>query len=153
MVLAQTPEKDRKQYQRQYRKDLEAIANHIMETPDKRIPDNVRQAMDTPEWPKWQEAINKEINALYRTDSLEKVTVLPTGVKAIQCRWVFKIKPMNAQEPEIYIEGKTGCKRCHSKVWSRLLRHFRSSSKDDESKNTSSTSSQEQFKTHKAGRF
>ena len=100
--LAQTPEKDRKQYQRQYRKDLEAIANHIMETPDKRIPDNVRQAMDTPEWPKWQEAINKEINALYRTDSLEKVTVLPAGVKAIQCRWVFKIKPMNAQEPEIY---------------------------------------------------
>ena len=27
---------------------------------------------------------------------------LPAGHQAIKCRWVFKIKPANEQEPEIY---------------------------------------------------
>ena len=103
--LSQTPKKERKKYLRKHRKDLEAIANQIIQEqqqPNKIIPPSVKAAMEGSEWPRWNEAIQKEINALYRTNAIEEVNTLPFGVKAIQCRWVFKIKPANAQEPEIY---------------------------------------------------
>jgi hypothetical protein len=52
--------------------------------------------------PLWREAMNKEKDAITRTESMEHVSTLPGGQKAIKCKWIFKIKPANAQEPEIY---------------------------------------------------
>ena len=42
------------------------------------------------------------MDAIKRTGSMNHVSDLPPGHQAIKCRWVFKIKPKNAQEPEIY---------------------------------------------------
>ena len=66
------------------------------------IPANFDQAMLVPEAPKWKEAIDKELGAVKRTGSMVYVKDLPAGHQAIKCRWVFKIKPANEQEPEIY---------------------------------------------------
>lgn len=98
--LAQTPPRSRKPNLRMHHKDLEAIANAIIQGTT--VPQCYREAMQSPEWPRWKQAIEKEIAALRRTKSLEQVNQLPPGVKAIKCRWVFKIKPPNKQEPEIY---------------------------------------------------
>ena len=49
-------------------------------------------------------AILKEVQALLDKETFEEVHQLPTGKKALQCRWVFKIKPANAHEPQIYKE-------------------------------------------------
>jgi hypothetical protein len=92
--------KERQKYARNYREDLESIANNIIS--GKVVPNAYKDAMASEEWPKWKAAIDKEIAALYRTNALEKVRRLPQGVKGIRCRWVFKIKPANKQEPEIY---------------------------------------------------
>ena len=105
--MAQTPKK-RKQYSRVYRKDLEQVVNNVFNynvtnnNNFKTIPQTIEEAQTLPEWPKWRKAIEKEIGAIYRTGSFIKVNNVPTGAKAIQCRWVFKIKPANEQEPEIY---------------------------------------------------
>ncbi|MCO5595932.1 hypothetical protein L7F22_049983 [Adiantum nelumboides] len=40
---------------------------------------------------KWQEAINKELNALYGNETWELVP-LPKGKKPIACRWFYKVK-------------------------------------------------------------
>ena len=80
--------------------DLEGIANAI--AAGKPIPQSYQQAQMSPQWPKWKEAITKEIAAIRKAETLEHIQQLPAGAKAIRCRWVFKIKPENAQEPEIY---------------------------------------------------
>ncbi|MCO5552399.1 hypothetical protein L7F22_005910 [Adiantum nelumboides] len=40
---------------------------------------------------KWQEAMNKEMDALYDNETWE-LAPLPKGKKPIGCRWVYKIK-------------------------------------------------------------
>jgi transposase InsO family protein len=98
--LANTPPPPRHKGQRISRMDFEAIANAIVS--GRPVPKSYAHAMSSPEWSKWRVAIDKEIAALHKTESLERVDFLPQGSHAIRCRWVFKIKPENAQEPEIY---------------------------------------------------
>ena len=98
--LAQTPQKERKTHRRVYKNsELEALANLILndelDQQSKPIPQELEDAKQSPDWPKWEEAILKEVGALYRTKTLQKIEKLPAGVKAIKCRWVFKIKPPN----------------------------------------------------------
>lgn len=98
--LANTPKQAHRRSQRINRMDLEAIANALVS--GRPVPKSYTHAMVSPEWPKWKVAIEKEVAAIHRTGSLEHVDFLPQGSHAIRCRWVFKIKPETAQEPEIY---------------------------------------------------
>ena len=103
--LAQTPKK-RKPYIRAYRKDLEDFALSIMKGNQdldkmfRKTPQSVEEAKKLAEWPQWKKAIETEIEAIKRTGSMEQITNPPPGIKPIRCRWVFKIKPANEQEPE-----------------------------------------------------
>ena len=104
--LAQTPPKQRKPYIRAYRRDLEEFANSVMTNDPnlnkwfRKTPQTVEEAKQLAEWPHWKKAIETEIEAIKRTGSMEQVTNPPPGIKPIRCRWVFKIKPANEQEPE-----------------------------------------------------
>ena len=54
-------------------------------------PRNVPEAMRSPAWPKWKEAMEEEHTALaaHRTWKLEKP---PPGANIVGCRWVFRLK-------------------------------------------------------------
>jgi transposase InsO family protein len=79
---------------------LAVIANSLLyEVP---IPKSYAAAMMSPEAKKWMEAIKKEVEALIRKGTFEEVAVLPGGKTALRCRWLFKVKPATAHEPEIY---------------------------------------------------
>ena len=54
-------------------------------------PRDVEEARRSPDWPRWKEAIEEELNALkeYGTWRVEKA---PDGVNIVGCRWVFRVK-------------------------------------------------------------
>ncbi|SPC63291.1 uncharacterized protein UHOD_12086 [Ustilago sp. UG-2017b] len=54
-------------------------------------PTTVPQAKASPNWPKWEEAINIELDSLVNTSTWTIVN-LPQGRKPISARWVFKTK-------------------------------------------------------------
>ena len=47
-----------------------------------------REAIESPEREKWQEAMNSEINSLNDNESCELVD-LPKGRKVLPCKWFF----------------------------------------------------------------
>jgi len=57
-------------------------------------PMNVKEARQTPEWPKWIESIKKEFKALKDMDCFEMVprSSIPKNKRPIKTRFVFKIK-------------------------------------------------------------
>ena len=65
---------------------MEAV---LTETPDN--PKTLAQARSHPDWPKWQEAMDCEINTLEKAGTW--ITILkPTGKNIVGSKWVFRIK-------------------------------------------------------------
>jgi len=60
-------------------------------TPEPVEPQSVEEAMAQPEWPKWKEAMDKEIGQHEKLGTYRRVE-LPEGRKPITCKWVFRIK-------------------------------------------------------------
>lgn len=54
-------------------------------------PTTVCEALASPAKPKWQAAMNKELESLRENDVWE-LTELPAGARAVGCKWVFKRK-------------------------------------------------------------
>jgi hypothetical protein len=81
-------------------RDLEAIANAIIY--DAPVPESYAIAVLSPEWPLWEVAIKKEVQALIDKETFAEANHIPVGRTALRCRWVFKIKPATAHEPMIY---------------------------------------------------
>jgi hypothetical protein len=52
----------------------------------------VEQAMQSPEWPQWQKAMQDELSKLASIDTWEQVRGLPPGRKALMYKWVLKKK-------------------------------------------------------------
>jgi hypothetical protein len=80
-------------------RELEAIANAIFYKQP--VPSSYHQARLSSDWPKWEEAIKKEVKALTDKNTFEEVHTLPGNKKALTCRWLFKIKDATKHEPEI----------------------------------------------------
>lgn len=55
------------------------------------VPDTYEEAMKCGDWKEWQKAIDGELDALRKNNTWE-VTSLPDGKKAINSKWVFKVK-------------------------------------------------------------
>jgi len=81
-------------------RELQEIANALLYTLP--VPSSYHQARLSPDWPKWQAAIEKEVKALKDKNTFEEVYTLPGNKKALTCRWVFKVKDATKHEPEIY---------------------------------------------------
>lgn len=98
--IANTPPPTWKVLDRLDHRAIEAIANAILY--DAPVPNGYAEAVLSPEWPLWQKAILKEVQALIDKGTFEEAQFVPTGRKALRCRWVFKIKPETAHEPKTY---------------------------------------------------
>jgi transposase InsO family protein len=59
------------------------------------------EARKRPDWPKWEQAINKELDNLKASGTWELVK-RPPGVNVVDCRWVLRIKKNAAGEIEKY---------------------------------------------------
>ena len=59
------------------------------------------EARKRADWPKWEEAINKELALLKANDTYELVE-RPPHVNVIKCRWVLRIKKNSAGEIDKY---------------------------------------------------
>ena len=55
------------------------------------MPRSVKDAMKRSDWPKWKEAAEREVESMKKHEVWD-LTPLPSGKKAIGCRWVFTIK-------------------------------------------------------------
>ena len=54
-------------------------------------PNTIKQAMKTPQWPMWKEALGKEIASLYNNDTFQ-VMMRPVGIRKIGLKYLFKVK-------------------------------------------------------------
>ena len=55
-------------------------------------PASVNEARRRPDWLKWKDAMQEELDSLERHGTYEQVEHLPPGRKAVGCKWVFKLK-------------------------------------------------------------
>lgn len=72
-------------------KESEAESNIEVNSLEITEPQNVEEALESPQATQWKEAIKEELNNLSDRNTWE-VTKLPEGRKCIGCRWVFKLK-------------------------------------------------------------
>ena len=59
---------------------------------DERDPPTVRHAQRSKYWNKWLMAMHEELKVLKAKEVYEEVSELPLGRKAVQCKWVLRIK-------------------------------------------------------------
>ena len=64
-------------------------------------PSTIDEARARPDWPKWDEAISKELASLEAARTWD-VVECPKGVNIVGCKWVFKIKRNAAGEIDKY---------------------------------------------------
>lgn len=80
--------RDRSQIKPPERFNFEQFISEAISVPE---PSSYREVLRSPEKEKWFEAMNSEINSLKENQTWE-LTNLPKNRKALQCKWVFKIK-------------------------------------------------------------
>jgi hypothetical protein len=59
---------------------------------DKQDPATIRHAQRSKYWNEWLAAIHKELKVLKAKKVYEETNELPPGRKAVQCKWVLRIK-------------------------------------------------------------
>ena len=64
-------------------------------------PLTINEACARPNWPKWDEAISKELASI-EAASMWDVIKCPKGMNIIRCKWVFKIKRNTVGEIDKY---------------------------------------------------
>jgi hypothetical protein len=68
---------------------LDDTVNLLDDTPD---PPTIRHAERSKFWSEWLAAIHEELEALKAKEVYEEIAELPAGRKAVQCKWVLRIK-------------------------------------------------------------
>ncbi|CAH0723982.1 unnamed protein product, partial [Brenthis ino] len=61
-------------------------------------PSTLKEAMECEDKENWIEAMNREITTLKENNTWTEVAMLPKGIKAINNKWVFRIKENPSQE-------------------------------------------------------
>jgi hypothetical protein len=65
-------------------------------------PHTIDEARKQPDWPRWNDAINAELNSLHEAHTWDVVPRPPKNVNVVDCKWVFKIKKNSAGEIDKY---------------------------------------------------
>ena len=54
-------------------------------------PRSINEAMKSPDWPRWKEAMDEEMEVLKSYKTWEVVDI-PKGVNVVGCRWTYVVK-------------------------------------------------------------
>ena len=65
------------------------VALNIMKDIDDQEPQSVEECRRRYDWPKWQEAVQSELNSLAKREVFGPVVQTPNGVKPVGHKWVF----------------------------------------------------------------
>lgn len=77
------------------------------------VPTTFKSAMESSNAAKWKEACDSEVDSLHKNTTWSFVP-LPTGRKAIGCRWVFRVKENQSGEIERF-KARLVAKGCSQK--------------------------------------
>ncbi|KDQ62768.1 hypothetical protein JAAARDRAFT_190048 [Jaapia argillacea MUCL 33604] len=73
---------------------------------EKKVPLRLKEALSSPDAPKWEQAIKSEYDSLMENHTWDEVD-LPAGCKAIKCKWVFDIKRDGRYKARLVAKGFT----------------------------------------------
>jgi len=67
-------------------------------------PQSVVECRQRNDWPKWQEAIQSELNSLVKREVFGPIVQTPNGVKLVDYKWIFMRKMNELNETQRYKE-------------------------------------------------
>lgn len=65
------------------------------------LPEKLSDLKERSDWPEWQKAMQEEMDSLMKNNTWT-LSELPVGRSAITCKWVFKIKQFEDNQPSRY---------------------------------------------------
>ena len=74
------------------------VAFDIMMDPEDLAPKSVDECRRRKDWPKWKEAIEKELSSLNKHNIFAPVVLTPEGTKHVSYKWVFVRKRNDKNE-------------------------------------------------------
>ena len=93
--------------------EVQHSAYHVSQIEE---PTSIAEAMESSYSKEWKNATDQEFSALIENETW-KLVELPPGRKAIDCKWLFKVKHGRNGEVERF-KGTAGSKRLRAKIWS-----------------------------------
>ena len=63
-------------------------------------PHSVEECKERKDWPKWNDAIQAELNFLAKREVFGPITLIPNGVKPVGYKWVF-VRKRNEKSQDI----------------------------------------------------
>lgn len=81
--------------------DIEPKLNHVMASIIEGLEPSYEEVQNCPDWPRWEEAIKKELAGLEKMGTWRLVK-RPPDVNIVDTKWVFWIKKNSAGEVEKY---------------------------------------------------
>ena len=61
----------------------------VMDKNEDQEPHSVEECKERKDWPKWNDAIQAELNFLAKREVFGPITLIPNGVKPVGYKWVF----------------------------------------------------------------
>ena len=105
------------------------LATGISVVPDDSEPNTIRQAYALPDRDKWRESVDVEMEMIRQFNVFSFPMLLPSGAKALNCRWVFKRK-RDQFGNVIKYKARLTPLGCFQNFWYGLRRHLCTSSQD-----------------------
>ena len=65
------------------------LALEVIDKNEDQEPHSVKECKERKDWPKWNYAIQAELNSLTKREVFRPVTRIPNGVKPVGYKWVF----------------------------------------------------------------
>lgn len=86
-----------------WHRDYEVDANFALNALSyvENLPDSLTEMQKREDWCLWQKAMQEEMNALQKNGTWT-LAELPAGRNAISCKWIFKLKPSENDQPPRY---------------------------------------------------
>ena len=79
------------------------LALEVMDKNKDQEPHSLEECKERKDWPKWNDAIQAELNSLTKREAFGPVTRIPNGVKPVGYKWVFVRKRNEKGEIKRYM--------------------------------------------------
>ena len=78
------------------------VATNIMQDNEDHEPQSIIECQQRNDWPKWQEAIQSQLNSLVKREVFGPIVQTPNGIKYVGYKWIFMPKRNEKNEIQRY---------------------------------------------------